>query len=338
MKSKTRAKAIVLFSGGLDSRLAVCLLKEQGIEMKALHFKLPFGSGCCNDTMCNFRFSQKELLPLEIIDCTSGKSFQEYMEIVRKPKYGHGSALNPCIDCRIFMLKKAKELMKKENADFIVTGEVLNERPMSQHRSAMALVEGESGLKGKLLRPLSAKLLPETEAEKKGLVDRKKLLDIQGRSRKIQIELAKKFEITYPSPAGGCLLCEKEFCEKLSDILKQRKISEKDIALLKIGRHFKLGKARIIVGRNQQENKQLLSLKSAKNLVFEVPKVGSPITLLISKKPSQKEIEAAALFTARYSDSDKNEGIRVQFGQKKLDKSIKVKEVLTGINKLAIIK
>ena len=332
-KGKRKAKAIVLFSGGLDSRLAVCMLKEQDIDVKALHFILPFGAGCCNDKMCNFRFSQKELVDLKIIDCTSGKNFQDYMKIVRNPKHGHGSGMNPCIDCRIFMLKKAKEIMKKEKADLIATGEVLNERPMSQYKSALELVEKEAGLKGMILRPLSAKLLPETAAEKNGLIDRNKLLAINGRSRKIQIELADKFKINYPSPAGGCLLCEKAFCQKLNDLIKhidktnkKGKITEKDIELLKTGRHFRFGEAKIIVGRNHQENLKLLSLNSSKYLIFEVPGVGSPITLLISNKPSHKDIEMAASLTARYSDSDKNAKIKVQFGKKaeKLEKSAMV--------------
>jgi tRNA U34 2-thiouridine synthase MnmA/TrmU len=323
-----KAKAIVLFSGGLDSRLAVCMLKEQGIDIKALHFKLPFGAGCCNDTMCNFRFSQKELLPLEIIDCTAGRLFQEFMEVVKNPKHGHGSGMNPCIDCRIFMLKIAKEVMEREKADFVATGEVLNERPMSQYKSALELAENESGLKGRILRPLSAKLLPKTEAEEKKLVDREKMLAINGRSRKIQIELAKKFNITYPTPAGGCLLCDKTFSKKLSDLIEhQKEVNERDIELLKIGRHFRFGNAKIIVGRNERENKRLLSLKSPKDLIFETQGIVGPITLLIGKKPSQKEIETAASLTARYSDAktEKNEGIKVQFGKKLQDGSITVK-------------
>lgn len=161
-----KTKAVVLFSGGLDSRLAINLLQDQKIEVIALYFNLPFGTGCCIPS-CAFNFAQVQGIPLKIIDCTKGKLFQKYIKTVKKPKYGYGTAINPCVDCRIFLLKKAKEIMKKEKADFVATGEVLNERPMSQTKNKLILTEKESGLQGKLLRPLSAKLLPETIAEKK---------------------------------------------------------------------------------------------------------------------------------------------------------------------------
>jgi tRNA U34 2-thiouridine synthase MnmA/TrmU len=341
MKSKKqKAKALVLFSGGLDSRLVICLLKEQGVDVQAIHFKLPFGAGCCTDTMCNFRFSQKELVNLRIIDCTKGKLFDEFMKIVIKPKHGHGSGMNPCIDCRIFLLKKAKEIMKREKFDFIATGEVLNERPMSQHRKAMDIVESETGLEGYLLRPLSAKLLPETIAEQKKLVDRSKLLSINGRSRKIQMSLAAKYGITYPSPGGGCLLCEKDYCQKLNDMLKNtKKITEKDIELLRIGRHFRYEKTKIIVGRNHNENLKLLSLKSSKNWIFEIKGCGSPITVLYTDNPNKQIIEIAASLTARYADCPKNERIKVQFGQNydNLDKSIMVKAITDDALKYILI-
>jgi len=319
-----KTKAIVLFSGGLDSRLVIELLKQQGIQIKALHFKLPFGSGCCKSD-CSFKFTQLKGIPLEIVDCTSGKNFQEYLKTIKKPKFGYGSGMNPCIDCRIFMLKNAAQAMKTEKANFVVTGEVLNERPMSQHAKAMQLTELESGLQGKLLRPLSAKLLPETEAEKKGLVDRKKLLTISGRSRKQQIELANKFKIPYPAPAGGCLLCEKEFAKKLQDLFKHnKKISPNDIELLKIGRHFRFGEAknsaRIIVGRNEQENKLLMKLRGKNHLMFEVADFPSPITLL--DKSGKEVIAKAAQLTAYYSDATKDKQVKVKFGKGKLNKSL----------------
>lgn len=293
-------KAIVLFSGGLDSRLAIKLLQEQNIEIMALNFDLPFGGSCCK-TMCSFNFTQLHNVKSMVIDCTSGKLFDEYMKIIKKPKFGRGTAMNPCIDCRIFILKKAKEIAKKGNADFIATGEVLNERPMSQHKQAMDIIEKESGLKGKLLRPLSARLLPETEAEKKGLVNRKKLFDIQGRSRKKQIELAEEYKIKYPSPGGGCLLCEKEFAKKLEDLLKhKKKIEPRDIQLLKIGRHFRFDNSKIIVGRNEEENKKLLELGGKKDILMEVKDIPSPITML-----QGKDIEKAAALTIKYSDAAK---------------------------------
>lgn len=314
-----KAKAIALLSGGLDSRLAIKLIQQQGIDIIAVYFNLPFGSGCCMPE-CAFNFAQTQGIKLHVVDCTKGKLFRQYMAVIKKPKYGYGSGMNPCIDCRIFMLKKAKALMPKLKANFIVTGEVLNERPMSQTRKALEIIEKESGLKGKLLRPLSAKLLPKTEIEKKDLVNREKLLAIRGRSRKKQIELAKEFNITYPTPAGGCLLCEKEFAKKLRDLLKhKKKIEPKDIELLKIGRHFRFNNCKIIVGRNEQENNKLIAL-AKKDLIFEVKNFPSPITLL-QGKATKEAIKIAAALTVTYSDA-KNEAI-VLYGHGKFNKFIK---------------
>jgi tRNA U34 2-thiouridine synthase MnmA/TrmU len=301
------AKALVMLSGGLDSKLVVKLLEDLKVSMLGIHFNLPFGSGCCKQ-LCSWKFMQTEGLPMKIMDCTKGRLFKEYLNIIKKPKFGYGSGLNPCIDCRIFMLKKAASLMKKYKASFIATGEVLGERPMSQHFKAMMLVEKESGLKGRLLRPLSAKLLAETIPEKKKWVDRSKLLDIQGRSRKKQIELANHYKITYPSPGGGCLLCEKEYAKKLIDLFKnQKEISPREIELLKLGRHFRIGKSKIVVGRNLQENDALKKLaESLKAEVFECKEVVGPTTLLIGKDKESRQ--KAAELTAFYSDAVK-EGI-----------------------------
>ena len=208
--------------------------------------------------------------------------------MLRKPKHGYGRNLNPCVDCKIFILKKAKKYAKEIGADFIFTGEVLGERPMSQHGPALKIIAEESGLKGKLLRPLSAKLLPETVAEKKGLVDRNKLLSIQGRSRKPQFELAKEYGITaFPSPAGGCLLTCEEYSKKLRDLFENKKrISMADVALLRVGRHFRLGKNKIIVGRNEAENKFLTANKIQSDFYFELADIVGPTTLL--QGPKQK--------------------------------------------------
>ncbi len=328
-------KTIVLLSGGLDSRLVIKLLQEQGIKIIALHFLLPF-SGCCKPD-CAFNFTQLQGIPLKIVDCTKGKNFTEYISVIRKPKYGYGSGMNPCVDCRIFMLIKAKECAKKMKAHFIATGEVLNERPMSQHRKALVIAEKESSLKGKLLRPLSAKLLPETEAERKKLVDRSKLLAIKGRSRKQQIALAKKYHIGYPSPGGGCLLCEKEFAAKLKDLFKHKKrIYPADIELLKIGRHFRINNSKIIVGRNEHENKQLLKLAKKTDILLEVKDVPSPITLMQTQGNGSYEIKKAAALTLRYSDVD--EGV-VRYGKGKLNKELKSKALSNKeIEKLRIQK
>jgi len=264
-KSKTKkVKALVLLSGGLDSRLACRIMQEQLVKenVEALLFLLPFGEGCCSDKHCVFNFCQKEGIKLKIIDCTKGKLLQEYLELIRSPRHGYGSGINPCIDCRIFMFNKARDIMEKEGFDVIVTGEVVGERPMSQRKKAMDIIENESGLKGKLLRPLSAKLLPETDIEKSKLVEREKFFDIRGRQRKKQIELAKEYKITFPNPAGGCLLCEKDFAKKLEPLLSDE-LSEDDVKLLKVGRHFE--NSRIVLGRNEKENKEIETIaKEAK--------------------------------------------------------------------------
>jgi tRNA U34 2-thiouridine synthase MnmA/TrmU len=246
----------------------------------------------------------------------------EYLKMVRKPKHGYGRNMNPCIDCRIFMMKKAKKYAKEIGASFIFTGEVLDERPMSQHFRAMKIVEEESGLKGKLLRPLSARLLPETVIEKKGLVKREKLLDIRGRSRKPQIRLAEELNIKdYPCPAGGCLLTYREYANKLRDLFKHKKrCSMADVALLKVGRHFRFGENKIIVGRNEAENKILTAKKARTDYYFEVPDFGGPTTVLQRSK-TKKAIKVAAALTAFYSDA-KGDRVTVNFGRENLDKSI----------------
>ena len=313
-----KGKALALLSGGLDSTLAVKLLLEQGIEVEAINFVSPFclcGKGGCGASQVADKFG----IRLKVISVG-----EDYLKVVRKPKHGYGKNMNPCIDCRIFMLKKAKKYAQEAGASFIFTGEVLDERPMSQHFKAMKIIEEEAGLENEILRPLSAKLLPETTVEKRGIVDRRKLLDIQGRSRKRQIRLAKDFSISdYPCPAGGCLLTYKEFADKVKDLFKyKRRVTLKDIALLKLGRHFRLEKNKIIVGRNESENKTLSQIKFPIDYLFEVSNCGSPITILQGRK-TNAAIEKAAALTAYYSDK-KDVRVRVRFGKSNMDRVIEV--------------
>jgi tRNA-specific 2-thiouridylase len=309
-------KALGLFSGGLDSILAAKLLQEQGIKVELVNFHTPFFLPKDAKEM-----AKKLKMKLKEIDVT-----KDYLKVLRKPKHGYGSEMNPCIDCKIFMLKKAKKYAKKINAKFIFTGDVLGERPMSQKKSSMQLIEKEAGLKGKLLRPLSAKLLPITEAEKKW-VDRKRLMDISGRGRYKQKKLIKKFKIKdYPQPSGGCLLTHIEYARKVRDLLKNKKVIKKeDIELFRIGRHFRYGKNKIIVGRNEQENKQLVKMKQKTDYMFEAPYWGSPITILKGPK-TKKAIMLASRLTARYSDS-KDEKTLIKYGKKKLAKPITVSAI-----------
>jgi tRNA U34 2-thiouridine synthase MnmA/TrmU len=308
-------KALALLSGGLDSTLAVKLMLNQGIEVEAINFVTPFclcKKGCSGAA----EVAKKFHVPIKVVNVG-----RDYLRILRNPKYGYGRNMNPCIDCRIFMLQKAKKHAKETGASFIFTGEVLDERPMSQHWKALNIIEKEAGLEGKILRPLSAKLLPKTEAERKGWVDRAKLLDIRGRSRKKQIALATEFAITdYPCPAGGCLLTYKEYANKLRDLFKHKKtVSLKDVQLLKIGRHFRLGRNKIIVGRNEDENKALVYQRCDGDYYFEAQGCGSPITLLQGSK-TKKATETAARLTAYYSDQEEGR-VLVKFGRRSLDQS-----------------
>jgi tRNA-specific 2-thiouridylase len=292
-----KPKALALLSGGLDSTLAVKMLLDQGIDVEAINFVSPFcqcGRGGCSAA----ETANKLNIPLKIMNVGT-----DYLRIVRKPTYGYGKHMNPCIDCRIFMLKKAKRYADQTGAVLLCTGEVLGQRPMSQHRQALDTIEEEAGLKGRILRPLSAKLLPETIAEKKGLVNRHKLLNIEGRSRKVQFQMAKEAGITdYPCPAGGCLLTDKEFAAKIRDLFQhKRRISLKDVLLLKTGRHFRFGKNKIIVGRNEPENDILLQKKNMGDYWFEAQGCGSPITILQGPK-TKEAIDLAARLTAYHSD------------------------------------
>jgi tRNA U34 2-thiouridine synthase MnmA/TrmU len=315
----TKIKAISLFSGGLDSILATKLIMNQGIDVIAFNVKTPF---CIpkKDGSSEAEQAAKQLnVPLKVLSVE-----KDYIRMLRNPKHGYGKNLNPCVDCKIFILKQAVKYAKEVGADFLFTGEVLGERPMSQHGPALRIIEEEAGLKGKLLRPLSAKLLSETVAERKGLVDRSKLLAISGRSRKPQLQLAKGFGITtFPSPAGGCLLTCEEYSKKLQDLFDHKKsVSAADSGLLRFGRHFRLGKNKIIVGRNESENKFLTSRKTKNEFYFELPDIVGPITVLQGPK-TKKAIETAAKLTAFYSDA-KLDKVKVSYGKEHLDKSLVV--------------
>ncbi|PIP15657.1 MAG: tRNA 4-thiouridine(8) synthase ThiI, partial [Candidatus Portnoybacteria bacterium CG23_combo_of_CG06-09_8_20_14_all_44_36] len=246
---KKKARALALLSGGLDSILAIRILQVQGIKITGLTFVSYFFNSKAAE-----KAAKGLKIKLKITDFSD-----EHLGIVKRPCYGYGRAVNPCIDCHLLMLKKAGEIMAKDGYDFVATGEVLGERPMSQNKSALQLIEKESGLKGYLLRPLSAKLLEPTVVEKSGLVDREKLLDISGRSRKRQMELAREWGIRdYPTPAGGCLLTDIQFGGRFKDMAgKWSDFGGNDARLLKFGRHFWEKDDLIVVGRNKEENEEI---------------------------------------------------------------------------------
>jgi len=300
-------KGLGLVSGGLDSLTACLLLKLQGIEIVGLNFKSPF---CLCDKVLSHSECGLNLfydkLGMKVHTLSKGDDF---LEIIKNPKFGYGKNLNPCIDCRIYILKKATELKKEINADFIFTGEVLNQRPKSQHLGALKIVERESGLEGKLLRPLSALHLEPTIFEEKGLIDRSKLLGIKGRSRKIQLDLARKHGLLDNYNAcGGCLLTDIPFSRRMRDYLKFNEVLRmKDIPILKHGRHFRYKGTKIIVGRNETENNLIIQLKKPEDLIMEAKDIMGPTTI-IQGYVTDEILEFAGKLTLRYSDLIENIG------------------------------
>jgi tRNA U34 2-thiouridine synthase MnmA/TrmU len=305
-------KAIALLSGGLDSTLAARLVLDQGIELEALNFMTVFCT--CTNKGATCLASQKAVetlgIPLKVFNVS-----EEYLNVVRNPKHGYGSNMNPCIDCRIFMLKKAKAYMEESGASFIVTGEVLGQRPMSQRRDAMRLIEKEAGLEGLILRPLSAQFLPVTLPEREGWVDREKLLNIQGRSRKPQMKLAEQFNIRdYPCPAGGCLLTDPGFARRIRDLMEHRyDFSLNDVHLLKFGRHFRLSPTvKLVVGRNEEENQKIETFSLAGDVLLKTVHYPGPVSLLRGEA-DETERERAASITARYSKAKGMEKVEVHY-------------------------
>jgi tRNA U34 2-thiouridine synthase MnmA/TrmU len=308
-----RIKAIGLISGGLDSTLAARVLLEQGIDVVGLHFSTGF---CMNDHRRALARPDEEArrmrneglragadlgIPVEVLDAG-----EAYLRMVLKPKHGYGRFANPCIDCRIFMIHGAADYLREHGGDFVFTGEVLGQRPMSQHMQAMRTIERECGIEGYLLRPLSAQHMPETEPEKRGWVDRGRLLAISGRSRKEQTSLAERFGLTdFPQPSGGCcFLADENFARRFHDKRQHgspETIRKDEIILLKVGRHFRLNpEVKIIVARDASENR-FLERFTEPGWRFEALDCGSPITLT-EGEPDEATRRLIASITARYSD------------------------------------
>jgi tRNA U34 2-thiouridine synthase MnmA/TrmU len=308
----TPVKAVALLSGGLDSTLAVKIILDMGIQVEAVNIH----TGFCLIDHRRFISSRRGEAPpvnealraaadlgvhVEMIDISG-----EYLDVVLNPKHGYGSAANPCIDCRILMLKRAREYMDRIGADFLVTGEVLGQRPMTQHRGTMRRIAKESGTADMLLRPLSAKLLDPTKPEIEGLVDRERLYGISGRGRKDQMRLAREKGIAeYPQPAGGCcFLTDKNYARKFRDLVAHRprgSITLDDLVILKAGRHFRVSEsAKAIVGRDKAEN-EFLERFTTGRWIFKVLDYQGPLTLA-EGEPSEGDLRAIASIAARYSD------------------------------------
>jgi len=324
-------RAIALLSGGLDSTLATRIVLEQGIELEALNFLTLF----CN---CTHRgetcLASKKAVEGLGIPLTVFNVSEEYLEVVKHPKHGYGRNMNPCIDCRIFMLKKTKAYMETSGASFIITGEVLGQRPMSQRRDAMRLIEKEAGLEGFIVRPLSAKFLPATIPEERGWVDRERFLNISGRSRKPQIKMAKQFGIhDYPCPAGGCLLTDPGFSRRMRDLIAHHPdFALNDVHLLKIGRHFRLSPSiKLVVGRHEDDNQKIQAFSQDGDLLMKALGTPGPLSLLRGGTGSE-EIEKAAAITVRYGKAKDLKNVEVQYRRvgEDVDRSLLISPVSEG--------
>ncbi|NWF75397.1 MAG: 7-cyano-7-deazaguanine synthase [Nitrospirae bacterium] len=297
------SKAIALFSGGLDSTLAILAVLKQEVEVVAVQFITGFE----HDNHSNI-FRKKEFSSLaEQFGFTLKLDYlgNRFIDIIMNPKHGYGKNMNPCIDCRILMLRQAKDLMSEMGATFIVTGEVLGQRPMSQRKEILYHIDKKAGLSGYVLRPLSAKLLNITFPEEQGLINREKLYDFRGRPRKPQIALAEELGLKYyPAPAGGCLLTDPIFSYKIVDLLKYNPSPTiRDFELLKVGRHFRISSsAKIIVGRNKIENEIIESLMIEGDSLLKAEGFGSPSTLLTGEI-NDNNLKISASLCARYSDA-----------------------------------
>jgi len=304
--TEEKKKVVALLSGGLDSQLAIKMMQEQGFDVSAVAIKTPFCDFDCGRG-CGFEIRERaDDLNVNLKTVYLG---DEYIEMLKHPKHGIGAGFNPCIDCRSMMFDAAKKHMEEIGAEFIISGEVLGQRPMSQHAPALRTIENESNLVGKIVRPLSAALLPETDPEKDGLIKRENLGMIRGRTRRNQLDMAKKYGIENPPNAGGgCLLTEPQFGIKAKDLFSHTKNPTiNDIDLLKIGRHFRLDEeTKFIVGRNKDENEMIKAIALPGDILLEAKDFVGPVSILRGSN-AKEHLEIASSVTLRYSDAPNNE-------------------------------
>ena len=297
------SKALGLLSGGLDSSLAALALKRQGIEVTCISFVTPFfGSGR----------AQKAAAAMDIPLIVQNIS-AEHLEMVKNPRYGYGKNLNPCIDCHAMMFRLAGRIMEEQGFDFLFSGEVLGQRPMSQNINALKSVANYSGFPHRILRPLSAKLLPITPMEEQGMVVREHLLDIQGRSRRRQQEFAQEWGLKeYPSSGGGCLLTEKSFTGRLHDLFEhQPDCTPADVELLKVGRQFRLSpRAKLTLGRNEDDNTAIRERLREGSLLVRACGISGPLGL-ITGQPDEGDLKAAGALVASYGKGKDFEQVTV---------------------------
>ena len=305
-------KAIALYSGGLDSTLSVLVMKKLGVDVMPVIFMTGFGCSASRRSGGKPAFPATEPLGFSV-----DKHYieEEFLKLVKNPKFGHGKNMNPCIDCKALMLKEAKKLMEERGADFLITGEVLGQRPMSQRRDTFPKIEKEAGVEGLVVRPLCARLLKPSLAEEKGLIDREKLYGFSGRSRKPQITLAAEFGVAeYPQPAGGCLLTDSIYSYRLRELLARNPSPlTREIQLLRLGRHFRTADGfSIIVGRDEQENTELEKLVLPGDYTIQLTvDYGSPF-VLAEAGISEEGLNLAAGLCARYSSARRERLVPIQ--------------------------
>lgn len=317
---KPKAKGIGLLSGGLDSILAVKVLQEQSLELVGITFTTPFfgpESGLLAGRIAG--------IPTRVVDIG-----EVFLTMLKKPPHGYGRYMNPCIDCHGLMLQEAAKILIAEGADFLFTGEVVGQRPMSQRRAAMKIVERMSGVAGRVLRPLSAKLLEPTIVEQEGLVDREKLLDLHGRGRKRQMELARFYGLHHvPQPGGGCMLTKEGFARKLKELFALMPHADlRHVERLKWGRHFRLADSCLLaLGRSKAENERLSVLADPEDVVLSVPSHPGPTGLLFGAAIRRAHVQAAAMIVAAYSDVSFGERVSVRWLQRGEEAWTRVKNV-----------
>lgn len=306
-------KALALISGGLDSILAARLIQEQGIEVIGVCFASAFFSSKNAEKM-----AAQINMPLIVVDFT-----EDHLELTKNPKHGYGKNMNPCIDCHAMMLRYAGNMLSEYAADFLITGEVLDQRPMSQNKNSLGIVQRESGFEDKILRPLCALNLEPTKMEIDGMVDRTRLKGFSGKTRKPQMKLAEEFGIReYPSPAGGCMLTEPQFANRLRDLYEHGKesVDPMDVELLKVGRHMRLSRAaKVVCTRNQGEYEVITRLIKGGHIVFDTADCAGATAVLVptpGMPVSPEDIAFAAAVTARYSKEREKPEVRIKFKKK----------------------
>ena len=315
--SLKKVRALGLSSGGLDSILSALILRDQGIEVEWISFETPFFSSAKAR-----QAAYKTKIPVTIKNIT-----QVYLKMLKNPPCGYGKHMNPCMDCHALMFRLAGKIMKNKGFNFVFSGEVLGQRPMSQTKASLRYVERHSDIDGYILRPLSAKRLPLTIPEKEGFVNRELLLDISGRSRKPQIKLAEKFGITeYPNPAGGCLLTDKGYSARLKDLFEhQSTYTEKELHLLKYGRHLRFdNNTKLIIGRTKQDNEKIIKYRNpSRDTIIKVKDFPGPI-VIVPHRASKDIIIKAASICAGYSKAPGNTKVDVQVVNSRGSEIIKV--------------